>query len=92
MKLVRAHVFIFGSVQGIGFRFSTKHKADALGLKGWVRNYLDYVEAVFEGSENKVNEMIDWCRKGPPTARVEKVEVNIEKYTGEFEEFGIIQY
>ena len=92
MKLVRAHVFIFGSVQGIGFRYSTKHKADALGLKGWVRNYLDYVEAVFEGPEDRVKEIVEWCRKGPPTARVDKFEVKFEKYTGEFEEFGIIQY
>ena len=90
MKLVRAHVFIFGSVQGIGFRYSTKHKADVLGLKGWVRNYLDYVEAVFEGPEDKVNEMVDWCKKGPPTARVDKVEIKSEKYTEEFEGFKIV--
>ena len=90
MKLVRVHVFIFGSVQGIGFRFSTKHKADALSLKGWVRNYLDYVEAVFEGPEDRVKEIVEWCRKGPSTSRVDKIEVKFEKYTDEFEDFEIV--
>lgn len=90
LKSVRAHVFVFGSVQGIGFRFSAKRRADALGLKGWVRNYLDYVEAVFEGPEDKVKEITEWCKSGPTTARVDKTEIKFEKYTDEFEGFEIV--
>ena len=88
MKFVRAHVFISGEVQGVGFRFHTQIKARNLGLKGWVKN-LDNgdVEAVFEGEEDKVNEMIEWCKKGPDSALVKDVKVEFEDYSGEFESF-----
>ena len=88
MKLARARVIISGEVQGIGFRFHTRIKARNLGLKGWVRN-LDSgeVEAVFEGEEDKIKEIIEWCKKGPTFARVENVKVEFENYTGEFESF-----
>ena len=89
MKFVRAHVFISGEVQGVGFRFHTRIKARNLDLKGWVKN-LDSgeVEAVFEGEEDKVKEMIDWCKKGPDSALVRGVKTEFEDYTGEFESFG----
>lgn len=90
MKLVRARVFVFGNVQGIGFRFSAKQKADSLGLKGWIRNFLDYVDAVFEGPEDKVKEMVEWCKKGPTTSRVDKIKVEFENYKGEFKDFKIL--
>ena len=65
--------------------------ADSLGLKGWVRNLgNDKVEAIFEGPEDKVNEMLDWCRKGPSSARVADVETEFGDYTGEFEGFEVI--
>lgn len=91
MKFVRAHVIISGDVQGIGFRFHTRIKARNLGLKGWVRN-LDSgeVEAVFEGEEDKIKEMIEWCKKGSDFALVKGVRVNLEDYTGEFEGFEMI--
>lgn len=88
MKFIRVHVVISGDVQGIGFRFHTRIKARNLGLKGWVRNIdSGEVEAVFEGEEDKVKEMIEWCRKGPAFARVENIKVEFENYTGEFESF-----
>jgi len=90
LKLVRARVFVFGNVQGIGFRFSAKQKADSLGLKGWIRNFLDYVDAVFEGPEDKVKEMVEWCKKGPTTSRVDKIKVEFENYKGEFKDFKIL--
>ena len=88
MKFVRVHAVISGEVQGVGFRFHARIKARNLGLKGWVRN-LDNgnVEAVFEGEEDKVNEMIEWCKEGEHHAIVKDVKVNFEDYTGEFESF-----
>ena len=90
LKFVRAHAIISGEVQGVGFRFHTRIKARNLGLRGWVKN-LDSgkVEAVFEGEEDKVNEIIEWCKKGPDSAMVSNVNVDFEKCTDEFNDFDI---
>jgi len=86
----RIHVKIFGKVQGVGFRFSTKMMAKTLGIKGWIRNCEDgSVEAVFEGKESSVEKILEWCKRGPPLARVDGVEVKEEKYEGEFRNFEI---
>jgi acylphosphatase len=87
----RVRVKIFGEVQGVFFRANTKEKADELGIKGWVRNLPDgSVEALFEGEDQAVNEIINWCKKGPIGARVEKVEIKEEKFKNEFKKFSII--
>lgn len=87
---VNVHVIISGKVQGVWFRASTKQKADELGLKGWVRNTRDgKVEAVFEGEEEKVNEMIKWCHVGPRYAEVEDVKVEKGEVTNSFKDFSI---
>ena len=72
---VRAHAIIFGRVQGVFFRMETQSAAERIGgISGWVRNKRDgSVEAVFEGNETQVASIVEWCRKGPPRARVEKV-------------------
>lgn len=68
---MRVHLFIEGKVQGVFFRDSTRQQAEALGVSGWVRNLTDgRVEAVFEGPGDKVREMVAWCHRGPPMARV----------------------
>ena len=86
----RVHVVISGRVQGVWFRATTKQKAEQLGLTGWVRNTYDgNVEAVFEGEENGVQEMLDWCRHGPPLSKVENVEVKNESPTNGFDSFSI---
>jgi acylphosphatase len=92
MVRVRAHVWISGRVQGVFFRAHTKEVAEKLGLTGWVRNLPDgRVEAVFEGEEEAVKEAIEWCKRGPPLAKVERVEVRYEEPTGEFKDFRIIR-
>ena len=84
------HVIIYGRVQGVWFRASTKQKAEQLGINGWVRNTVDgNVEAIFEGEENSVNEMLNWCHHGPPMAEVEKVEVKNQNSTNGFNCFTI---
>ena len=89
--MVRAHVFVSGLVQGVFFRMHTKRMADTLNIKGWVRNLPDgRVEAVFEGPEENVKKLIEWCRKGPNGAIVKSVETHFEEYKGEFKNFRII--
>jgi len=87
---VRAHVFISGMVQGVFFRSETRDEAKKLGVKGWVRNLSDgRVEAVFEGEEKSVKELVEFCRRGPPGARVTGVDIIWENYTGEFRNFEV---
>jgi len=87
---VRAHVFVRGRVQGVFFRSETQYEANRRNVSGWVRNTRDgRVEAVFEGEKEDVEKLIDFCRRGPPGARVTKVDVHWENYTGEFKDFRI---
>ena len=72
----RRRVFISGLVQDVWFRATTAKHAVHAGVRGWVRNLADgRVEAVLEGSANAVNEMIDFCSRGPEMARVDRIEV-----------------
>ena len=87
---INKHVIISGRVQGVWFRASTKQKASQLGLIGWVRNINDgCVEAVFEGEETLVKEMIEWCQHGPPRANVENVEIKDQNLTNSYDDFTI---
>ena len=87
----RVRVKIFGRVQGVGFRFFIYRNAKNLGLKGWVRNLADgTVEVVFEGEDKKIKEILELCKKGPPLARVERIEVREEKFKNEFQDFEIL--
>ena len=82
MKRVR--VRIRGRVQGVFFRADARARAESLGVVGWIRNAPDgIVEAVFEGEPERVDSMIDWCRRGPAGAQVEDVEVVCDDPVGE---------
>ncbi len=86
----KAHLFISGFVQGVGFRAFIKRKAEGLGLFGWVKNLPDgRVEAVFEGQKDKIEKMINFCRQGPILSQVKTVEVFWEKKEG-YTQFKII--
>ncbi len=90
MIAIRVHVFIRGHVQGVFYRASTQRQANALALRGWVRNLPDGdVEAVFEGEQQVVERMLAWCRVGPPNAYVTDVAVRYEPATGEFTGFAV---
>ncbi len=82
-EVQRKRVRIHGRVQGVWFRGSTQQRARALGLAGWVRNCADgSVEAVFEGSADRVAAAIAFCGDGPPAARVARVDVQDEPAEG----------
>jgi acylphosphatase len=73
---VSRHVVVSGRVQGVGFRWSARHRARELGVAGWARNLADgRVEAVLEGEEGSVSAMLDWLAEGPPGARVTDLQV-----------------
>lgn len=83
------HLFIYGDVIGVGFRYWTVSEANKIGLKGWVKNLPDAVEAIFEGNRDRVEKMIEFCKQGPPAGLVKHVDVKWEKYAGEFDDFHI---
>ena len=90
MPQIRAHVRIFGEVQGVFFRSTARGLALANGLTGWIRNRADgSVEAVFEGEEQAVRDMVDWCHEGPLHAEVERVEVEWLQATGDLKGFAV---
>jgi acylphosphatase len=81
----RAHLYVSGRVQGVFFRETITQKAKSKGVTGWIRNLADgRVEAIFEGEEDVVKELVDYCRHGPSNATVENIEVIYEDYMGEF--------
>lgn len=83
------HVRVEGRVQGVGYRLWTQRIAVELGLRGWVRNRRDgSVEAVFQGPETSVAEMIERCKTGPAGARVIDVRV-LEDAMGAFTGFEV---
>ena len=87
---VRAHIFVGGRVQGVFLRSNTRHEANSRNVTGWVRNLPDgRVEAVFEGEKDDVDRLIEFYRRGPPGARVTKVDVSWDEYTGGFRGFKI---
>ena len=71
---MQAHLFISGSVQGVGYRQFVKSRAKKLGLTGWTRNLPDgRVEAVVQGEKDSIEKLITECQKGPFLAAVEKI-------------------
>jgi acylphosphatase len=73
--MIVRHVVVRGRVQGVGFRAFAEHEAIKRGMEGWVRNCRDgSVEAVFKGGETAVADMIEACRRGPFSARVDALD------------------
>ncbi|WP_455363473.1 acylphosphatase [[Eubacterium] cellulosolvens] len=87
---IRAHVIVTGKVQGVFYRAETAARARRLNIAGWVRNLPDgRVEAVFEGEEVNVQNIVDFCRRGPPNAYVINLEVKRQEWTGQFDKFSV---
>jgi acylphosphatase len=87
----RVRGIISGRVQGVFFRAHTLAQAQKLGVAGTVRNLLSgQVEVVAEGEESQIRALMDWCKQGPPMARVENTSWTDEPHRGEFSIFEII--
>ncbi len=88
---VRAHIWVKGRVQGVGFRAHVEYNARQMrGLTGWVRNVGDdTVEAIGEGERSTVERFIQMMKDGPRASRVDESKVGWEEPTGEFERFGV---
>jgi acylphosphatase len=79
----RRRVIVHGFVQGVGFRFAVEREARSRGVAGWVRNRFDgAVEAAFEGEPEDVQALVDFCRRGPRGALVERIDVVAESPEG----------
>lgn len=87
----RVHVYISGElVQGISFRARINEKANELDVKGFVKNLDDgSVEAVFEGDESDVDELVEYCKEGPRGAQIDDVDILDEEVSEEFDDFEI---
>ena len=91
VKKVRARLFIDGIVQGVGFRHATKTRAERFGIRGFIKNLSEGgVEVLFEGEQNAVDRMIEFCKIGPFGSKVTEVEIRWEEYAGEFKDFRIM--
>ncbi|TGU71039.1 acylphosphatase [Geomonas terrae] len=87
---VRTMVLVRGRVQGVAFRHHTARTAARHNVSGWVRNLADgSVEGCFEGEEDDVRAMVQWCRRGPEAARVDELIEKAGQYTGECTGFSI---
>ncbi|HXZ89661.1 MAG TPA: acylphosphatase [Candidatus Dormibacteraeota bacterium] len=88
----RAHVYVSGRVQGVFFRNSVADLADSLNVDGWVRNLSDgRVETLLEGEKVNVEEVVEFCRHGPPGAYVRQLEIHWADWQGEFRDFKIVR-
>jgi acylphosphatase len=71
------HLRIRGVVQGVGYRAGLRSEASALNLSGWVRNRLDgSVEAIVSGTDQALEQIIDWAWHGPPGAQVREISID----------------
>lgn len=90
-ETTRAHVWVKGRVQGVGFRAHVEYMARQIGaVTGWVRNVgYDTVEAIMEGERQPVEKLIQAIKDGPRGSRVDESKVEWENPTGEFDRFGV---
>lgn len=90
--LARVNLIISGQVQGVFFRASALEQAQSLSLAGWVQNLSDgSVEVMAEGQRYALEDLVAWCRRGPPAAQVKDVIVRWGAYKNEFRTFMIVR-
>jgi acylphosphatase len=88
--LQRLHLIVHGTVQGVFYRASTYDRATHLAVTGFVRNVPNgSVEIVAEGEDERLRELLAWCKIGPTAAEVDNVEIQWLEHRGEFPQFEI---
>jgi acylphosphatase len=86
----RVQIVVRGRVQGVFYRASARDEGERLGLSGEVRNLPDgCVQLVAEGEREQLEKLIAWCRRGPPMAQVDDVEVTFCEADGQFRGFHV---
>ena len=86
----QVHILVSGMVQGVFFRYSTVRRARELGLTGWVRNLsVGRVEILSQGEKKKLEQLMEWSRRGPDGARVSKIDFSWEEAKLTFSSFKI---
>ncbi len=84
------HALIYGRVQGVYYREFTRRQAERLDLTGWVRNLRDRsVEVVAEGQKDRLEQLLERLKIGPPGARVDDITVEWRAHTGKFHDFSV---
>lgn len=90
MPKSRVKITISGKVHGVGFRIGAQKFAQENGITGWVSNVPEgEVIITAEGSKHDIRKFIDWCQKGPQSAKIERCEAYYTKYKDEFTKFEI---
>ncbi len=86
----RVHILIKGQVQGVFFRANLKQLADKSNITGWARNINNEVEALFEGDDDSIADILLFCTKGPKGSKVKSLNLDEEHFVGEFDGFSIV--
>jgi acylphosphatase len=90
LYMITRRLKVHGRVQGVGYREALRYEAERRGVAGWVRNRTDgSVEALLQGAEERVAEVIAWARRGPPASRVERVEIDSPEGEPQHTGFGV---
>ena len=88
--MYQVNLIISGRVQGVFYRATCEKIAEGLGLNGWVRNLPSgQVEVLVQGEKEKIEKLISWCKKGPPSAKVSDVKVEWQEVSKTFTYFEI---
>lgn len=89
-EIIRAHIWVKGRVQAVGFRSHVEYHALQIGVLGWVRNIgWNTVEAVAEGTQIQIDEFVELVKQGPVASRVDEARVEYEQPTGQLEAFTV---
>ncbi len=90
MSKERVRIIVHGKVQGVFYRARTIETAIDLKVNGWVMNRVDgKVEVVAEGERVKLENLVNWCRKGPKHAHITELEIFWEPFLDEFKDFKV---
>lgn len=89
-EVIRAHIWVKGRVQNVGFRAHVEYHALEIGVLGWVRNIgSDIVETVAEGTRMQVDQFIEMVKQGPRASRIDQARVEYEPTTGQLSGFDV---
>lgn len=88
--MIQYEINISGRVQGVGFRYFAQHKANEMGITGWVKNAVDgSVLIIAQGTEAEIKTFIDYLYIGPTRSRVDKISTCMMQITIVFDSFSV---